>query len=157
VESYIKWYTLFLVHPDGKVEPITYLELPEPGYADHEPHPVAVRKLAESRGWFLCPEAEELILSRWLLSCCELTSEEVLDYLGKGRNIQANLEEAERERDGLAVEAAVLREVLVHALAGFKEIVDAGKSTRREIQNSALETMVVKAAKMLERFTRRGG
>jgi hypothetical protein len=73
VEAYEKWYELFLVHPDGRVESISFNELERfcgdgSPYADHAPNPNAVRLLVEARGWRLSELTFELMIGRWELA-----------------------------------------------------------------------------------------
>jgi hypothetical protein len=63
VENYLKWYTLYLIQPDGSVEPVPF---PEEGHTDHVPHPDAVAALAEEKGWIVCSESMEMIIGRYM-------------------------------------------------------------------------------------------
>lgn len=68
VELCCKWYTLYLIHPTGAVERVSFEELEDGyprAYVDHVPQPAAVRALVERRGWYLDAIAEELIEGRW--------------------------------------------------------------------------------------------
>jgi hypothetical protein len=64
VENYLKWYSLYLVNPDGSVEPVDF---PEDGYCDHVPYPAAVEEMAADRGWVGCYESLEMIVGRYVL------------------------------------------------------------------------------------------
>jgi len=84
VELYLKWYVLFLVHPDGHVESVGYHEMEEDAAAlgvsvchDHEPNPIVVQKFAERKGYVLNGEAQEMIDGRWFLEDKELCSDEL--------------------------------------------------------------------------------
>lgn len=74
VELYLKWYTLYVIHPDGTVAPLGYFELDEcptlpknmSCYVDHTPNPAAVAAYAEWKGWVVCSEAEDLMVGRWV-------------------------------------------------------------------------------------------
>jgi len=68
VENYVKWYGLYLVHPDGRVE---WLAFPEwgpdgrSGFVDHVPNPVACQQLAAKRGWVWDENSLDMIWGRW--------------------------------------------------------------------------------------------
>jgi hypothetical protein len=72
VENYCKWYSLFLVHPDGRVEAVDYDRL-EPiaaaldasAYVDHVPNPACLEPLCDANGWILCTESREMAVGRW--------------------------------------------------------------------------------------------
>lgn len=66
VELADKWYSLFLVGPNGAVERV---EFPD-DFADHCPNPEAVEQLAERHGWDLSLVAHELIVGRWQVQVC---------------------------------------------------------------------------------------
>lgn len=66
----LKWYELYVVHPDDRAEMVGFSQLSdvalgEAPYVDHAPNPAVVRRLAEVRGWWLDDLAEELIVGRW--------------------------------------------------------------------------------------------
>jgi hypothetical protein len=63
VENYLKWYSLYLVEPDGSVRVI---EFPDE-FCDHVPYPASVQKLANDNGWFMCSESMEMIVGRFVL------------------------------------------------------------------------------------------
>ena len=69
-ELHTKWYQLFLIHPDGRVEPadLDGLEDLWPGtvVGDHCWNPSALEYLAEARGWVIDPVAFDLIAGRWV-------------------------------------------------------------------------------------------
>ena len=72
VELASKWYALYVVDAEGKVEEITFGELatvegPGAPYCDHVPNPDRLRRLAEARGWYVDDLAEELVVGRWQL------------------------------------------------------------------------------------------
>jgi hypothetical protein len=72
VENYCKWYSLFLVHPDGRVEQIPfpgegYCKSDESPYADHVPNPVVVQRFAERHGYVIDERAFEVMVGRWHL------------------------------------------------------------------------------------------
>jgi hypothetical protein len=58
---YPKWYSLYLVHPNGDVEEI---EFPD-GYVDHVPDPMAVAAYAESHDYEVDSLAYEMMVGRW--------------------------------------------------------------------------------------------
>jgi len=72
VECYSRWYSLYLVTPNGEVSIVDFSEL-EPyasgssvsAYVDHVPNPVAVEAFAESRGYHLYEVALDMIVGRW--------------------------------------------------------------------------------------------
>jgi len=86
VEAYMKWYDLILVSTNGAHEDevhtyISYDQL-EPfapkgqsAYVDHVPNPLAVKAMAEAKGWQLDPLAFELIVGRW---CTEVRDYDLL-------------------------------------------------------------------------------
>jgi len=67
VENYVKWYTLFLVHPTGRVEQIPFPEESPVGsaYCDHVPNPLACQKLAADNGWVWDENSLDMIWGRW--------------------------------------------------------------------------------------------
>lgn len=72
VETYTKWYVLYLIKPGGEVEEVSFAELEAhcgdgSPYLDHAPNPNAVIRLANARGWYLDELALELIIGRWEL------------------------------------------------------------------------------------------
>lgn len=78
VENYCKWYDMQIIHPDGRVEAVSFGDLDElagnvgydvlgSGYVDHVPNPQVVRALAEARGWAVDEQAMEMIAGRWQL------------------------------------------------------------------------------------------
>lgn len=70
VENYTKWYVLYLVHPDNRVEQVSFDQLNDftdkSPYTDHAPNPVAVERLAAARGWNIAERAMECIIGRWI-------------------------------------------------------------------------------------------
>lgn len=72
IENYLKWYTFYVVFPDGRAEAICAFdhgvatESPY-GWSDHIPHPRLLRILAEKLGYEFDRQAEELIAGRWAL------------------------------------------------------------------------------------------
>lgn len=71
VENYCKWYNLYLVMPNGRVQQINFTQLDdvcttaESPWCDHVPNPVVVERLAEASGWHLCSESIDMIRGRW--------------------------------------------------------------------------------------------
>lgn len=73
VENYIKWYTLYVIHPDERVESLCYpgfenhLDEPqgEMGFHDHCPNPRAVCKMAERLGYDVDEVSLDAITGRW--------------------------------------------------------------------------------------------
>jgi len=99
-ELYGKWYTLYVITPDGTVAPLDYTHLPDgplyeegdddipmymkagapryKAYSDHVPHPLAVLEYVDKQGWDLCDTAEELITERWFRHVQDLGTEEIM-------------------------------------------------------------------------------
>jgi len=74
VENYLKWYTLYLVMPDGEIRSLVYtgLILPEKFkdqvlFVDHVPNPRAVAYTASQRHFYVDPVSFEAIIGRWQL------------------------------------------------------------------------------------------
>ena len=76
VEKHCKWYTLQLLHPDGRVEPVLY---DDEDSLNHVPFPAPVIKLAEQNRWDLDWEALEMIVGRWLLELLDLDPSELAE------------------------------------------------------------------------------
>lgn len=70
VEDYEKWYCLYLVHLDGRVERVDFDVLhpftEKSPYVDHVPNPAAVERLAAARGWHIAERAMETMVGRWV-------------------------------------------------------------------------------------------
>jgi hypothetical protein len=64
VENYLKWYSLFLVKPDGSVEKIAYDGSIQ--WADHVPNPSDIETYAEKNGYDIDREAMDMIVGRWV-------------------------------------------------------------------------------------------
>ena len=79
VEAYIKWYSLFLVRPDGSVAPLHFHEVADDIEAhwdwgnqpsilsDHIIHPRAVALYAAKYELSIDPLAFELLTGRWVI------------------------------------------------------------------------------------------
>lgn len=71
VELYEKWYGLYLVHTDGRVEEIPFPEDTEccpsgvSAYRDHVPNPRVVAKFAQLHDYHVDWLAIELMVGRW--------------------------------------------------------------------------------------------
>lgn len=70
VENYGKWYGLYLIEPNNEVKEVKFDKLQEycgkqSPYLDHAPNPTAVKKWCEAEGWYLDPQAEEMMIGRW--------------------------------------------------------------------------------------------
>jgi len=67
VENYVKWYTLHVVHPDGRVQEVDFPTESPAGSAfmDHVPNPVACQKLAADKGWLWDENSLDMIWGRW--------------------------------------------------------------------------------------------
>ena len=80
VENYCKWYCLYSIDSDGKIEPvaITYEDL-EPycdGESVHDPsghvlNPYGVSKWAAANGYRMHDESYEIMVGRWVLESLE--------------------------------------------------------------------------------------
>lgn len=74
VENYEKWYNLFVVHPDKRVEVVDsslILELSEKGsslWIDHEFHPRLLLLVAQRYGGCAHAEALEMAAGRWVMA-----------------------------------------------------------------------------------------
>lgn len=70
-EFYLKWYELYIVHPDGRVEELQYESLEahtppgESTYRDHTPNPRAVHNFAEANNWSIDLIFWEVLRGRW--------------------------------------------------------------------------------------------
>lgn len=74
VENYEKWYSLFLIYPDGSVKAVktkvinaTMKKHEDAAWVDHCFHPILYKKLAEDNGWLIDPVVLEVITGRWVL------------------------------------------------------------------------------------------
>ncbi len=72
VENYCKWYELYWINPDGKVEKVDcswYEEFRtftgKTAWADHVPNPEMLDFSADSVGASVCPESREMVIGRW--------------------------------------------------------------------------------------------
>jgi hypothetical protein len=74
VENYLKWYNLYVVHPNGTVQEVPFPSSdkyakfgPEyaTAYCDHVPNPRVVSLFAEETGYRMCEQALEIIIGRW--------------------------------------------------------------------------------------------
>ena len=73
-ENYEKWYDLYLLHPDGTVEPVTKnYDIDDCNYEtgcvwiDHNYHPEIFNKMAGKHGWYIGQVAIEVAAGRWAL------------------------------------------------------------------------------------------
>jgi len=75
VENYLKWYTLYVVFPDGSVEHLCFPRFDnkedeiegEVGFMDHVPNPKAVWKMSERLGYDIDMQSFEMIVGRWFI------------------------------------------------------------------------------------------
>jgi len=75
VENYCKWYTLYVVHPDNRVELLFFPgydnqeDVPESGvgFIDHVPNPKAVSKMAKRLGYDIDERSYECMVGRWFM------------------------------------------------------------------------------------------
>src|ERR1700744_38936 len=70
VEHYTKWYDLYLVHRDGRVETIQFPDSEwckggESPFVDHVPNPSVVLRFAEKSGYEIDERAFEIMVGRW--------------------------------------------------------------------------------------------
>jgi len=70
-EDYAKWYSLFLLHPNGAVTPLEYFLLedaadPMPAYVDHVPNPAAVARYANAHKLTVHERSFEVMVGRWV-------------------------------------------------------------------------------------------
>lgn len=74
VELFEKWYSLFLVHPNGQIEEVPFPDDPEScpadvsAYRDHAPNPEVVVNFARNHDYQVDNLSLELIVGRWELS-----------------------------------------------------------------------------------------
>ena len=62
-----KWYTLYLIHPNGSVETIDpNIEDDDVRYVDNVWHPDDIVKFCEKRGYILDELFYEMLLGRWI-------------------------------------------------------------------------------------------
>lgn len=76
VENYMKWYSLYLVQPDGTVSKLSFDEaaersMREAAYSDHCFNPIYAVKAATNAGAYVQEEALEMIVGRWRLEILE--------------------------------------------------------------------------------------
>ena len=81
VENYTKWYTLFTIQPDGKVEPLII-----DGWIDHNPIPVEVYKYAQQANMFVDEQSMEMIIGRFVQEKYESVCKETI-YLEDSDNL----------------------------------------------------------------------
>lgn len=77
LENYTKWYTFFLVYPNGKVEEIDYDEVTdamddveELGFCakvDHVWNPLVMERIAQVNNYLVCEQAHECLTGRWYI------------------------------------------------------------------------------------------
>lgn len=72
VENYTKWYSLFLIHPNGAVEEVPFPDDKwargnESAFCDHVPNPNAVQRFAADKGYGIDDQAYEMMVGRWEL------------------------------------------------------------------------------------------
>lgn len=72
IELYLKWYELFVIMPDGTVEPFQFVRLDELSgkmgmspYVDHTPNPLVIARWAVENDYFVSELSMELIIGRW--------------------------------------------------------------------------------------------
>jgi hypothetical protein len=89
VENYCKWYELYVVHPDWRVEAVPFpdegvedyrlYDTLGPPYLDHAPNPRHVARWAARNGYYFDDQAEEMMIGRW-----EIEYRERKDYPADG-------------------------------------------------------------------------
>ena len=70
IERYIKWYNLFVVHPDGRVEKVNYpIDVLKEGspFVDHVPNPDYVVVWANQNNYLIDSISYEVMVGRWFL------------------------------------------------------------------------------------------
>lgn len=69
-ELYVKWYALYLIMPDGRVEAADLDDLDQftdkTAVGDHCWNPAALQGFAEARDWHIDEVALDLIMGRWV-------------------------------------------------------------------------------------------
>lgn len=74
VENYVKWYTLYVVHPDGRVREADMTE--EDGFRsawrDHVPHPAACHAYARLKGWEWDENSLDMVYGRYAREVTEV-------------------------------------------------------------------------------------
>lgn len=73
MENYCKWYSVYALHPDGRVEsidPDDVLRKVEKRVGgclmgDHNYHPTLLTEVAKELGWVVDPKALEMVTHRW--------------------------------------------------------------------------------------------
>lgn len=66
VELSTKWYELYLIQPDGKVEGVFFPTSDKyTSFVDHVPNPIVVQEYAAAKGYYLDELAFDLIVGRW--------------------------------------------------------------------------------------------
>lgn len=70
VEDYDKWYELYVLHPDGRIEALDFHELDDgegSPFASHVPNPQKMQALVDRRDWNVDEKALEKVAGRWFL------------------------------------------------------------------------------------------
>jgi len=74
VELYLKWYNLYLVHPDNTIEKITFPDegdlekhddLDGASAIDHVPNPAFVERFCKEKNYYINDITREIIVGRW--------------------------------------------------------------------------------------------
>lgn len=83
LENYLKWYSLYVIYPDDRVEEVDYalydgLMSPGTDWYDHVPNPQLLQRLCDKMDWGLDDTAEEVCLARYFTNVRELTVEEAM-------------------------------------------------------------------------------
>jgi hypothetical protein len=65
VENYCKWYSMYLLHPDGTVAKVPAELENNDLFCDHVWHPSSFVKTAKEHGWLYDEKAMEMIGGRW--------------------------------------------------------------------------------------------
>lgn len=81
VELSNKWYELYLIYPDGKIESVFFpTSEKDTSFVDHVPNPRVVQEYARKKGYWIDDLALELIVGRWFT---EVRDWEELERLAK--------------------------------------------------------------------------
>ena len=74
VENYLKWYKLYLLHPNGDVEAVDFPVMDGIAgspYIDHVPNPDHVAAWANLEGYTISDQSYEMMIGRWVYEAKE--------------------------------------------------------------------------------------
>lgn len=74
VENYVKWYTLFVIYPDGQVESVVMVDHPgfKTSWHNHVPNPKACEVYADEMGWEWDETSLDMIYGRFAREVVEM-------------------------------------------------------------------------------------